>query len=193
MPNKPLYIAYYTHNTPYEHEAKKLRESLERFELPYEITSIPSFGSWQANTHYKAIFIQNMLYRHPERPLVYLDVDAVVKSYPLLFEELSCDIAAHRYTSPTRPKGELLSGTLYIAPTDNCKKLIQLWRYINQEYPSHWEQTNLSLAIQFMPDITFFELPPAYCQIYDLMKDRGEPVIEHFQASRQNKNIIDGI
>lgn len=190
--NTPLYIAFFTASTPYEIEIAQLRESLELFELPYEIESIPTLGSWQANTRFKALFIQNMLFKHAGRPLVYLDSDAIVRERPSLFDNLDCDIAVHYYKSPQREKPELLSGTLYIAPTENAKKLIQLWRCVNNEYPARWEQKNLSIALQCMPQVKVFELPPSYCLIFDLMKDQAKPIIEHFQASRRYKDLVNG-
>lgn len=184
----PLYIAFYTIHTPYEKEIKKLKDSLERFALPYDIEGIFSLGSWQENTKYKATFIQNMLFKHAERPLVYVDADAIIQKEPVLFNTLSCDIAAHYYDNGACLEPELLSGTLYINATENGKKLIGLWRYLNYEFPNRWEQKNLAIALKFMPEIHVFNLPPTYCQIFDLMKDQGEPVIEHFQASRQFKD-----
>lgn len=191
-PKDPIYIAFYTIDTPYEEEAKKLEASLREFSLPYEIEAIPTLGSWQENTKYKAIFIQNMLFKHTGRAVVYLDCDAVIRERPTLFDNIDCDIAVHYYESKNRPDRELLSGTLYVAPTENARRLIELWRYVNQEYPSRWEQKNLSIALKFMPEIKIYELPPTYCLIFDLMKDRGRPVIEHFQASRRYKDLIDG-
>jgi hypothetical protein len=35
------------------------------------------------------------------------------------------------------------------------------------------------------PRVKVVDLPPTYCQIFDLMADAGEPQIEHFQASRE--------
>lgn len=187
----PIYIAFYTINTPYADEIRTLQESLEKHSLPYDIEAIPSFGSWQENTKYKAIFIQNMLFKHAGRAVVYLDADAVIKKRPVLFDELDCDIAAHYYTNSMRDDKELLSGTLYVGATKNAKKLVELWRCINYEYPDRWEQKNLAIALRFMPELKIVDLPPSYCQIYDLMRDCGDPVIEHFQASRRHKQIID--
>lgn len=187
----PIYTAFYTVDTPYEEEVKRLQQSLIKHDLPHEIVGIQSLGSWQENTRYKAIFIQNMLYKHAGRPIVYLDSDAVIQSDPVFFNTLDCDVAAHYFVSPKRAQRELLSGTLYFSPTVNAKRLIQLWRYINQEYPHLLEQKNLEIALMFMPEVKVIELPASYCQIFDLMEDRGPPVIEHFQASRRFKKNID--
>lgn len=183
--NSPLYIAYFTRNTLYEEEIKSLKASLELFKLPFEIQSIESLGSWQKNTMFKAIFIQNMQQKHPKRPLVYVDADAVIRKNPLFFNSLTCDIAIHYHSNKKHNYKELLSGTLYLGATENAKKLVELWRYVNVEYPQQWEQKNLSLAIMAMKDLNLVELPPSYCQVFDLMKHEGEPVIEHFQASRR--------
>lgn len=187
MKKSPIYIAYYTVDTLYEDEIRKLKKSLDNFNLPHDIQAISSLGSWQENTKFKAIFIQNMLFKYTDTPVIYLDADSIVKQPPTLFNELDCDIAAHYYVSKTRPEKELLSGTLYLGPSCKTKKLVQLWRLINEEYPLRWEQKNLALAINFMPEIKLVDLPPTYCMIFDLMKEKGEAVIEHFQASRRYK------
>lgn len=187
----PIYVAYYTVDTPYEEEIKKLITSLKKFNLPYDLQGVASLGSWQENTKFKAIFIQNMLFKHQNRPIVYVDADAVIRNYPLLFDTLNCDIAVHYYDDKRHAERELLSGTLYFGATEKAKKIVEFWRTVNRQYPHQWEQKNLALALRFMPDLTVVELPSTYCQIFDLMRGAEEAVIEHFQASRRYKQIID--
>src|SRR5690606_11538646 len=40
----PLFVSYYTKNTPYEALADQLRKSLDRFRLPHRIEAIDSLG-----------------------------------------------------------------------------------------------------------------------------------------------------
>jgi hypothetical protein len=186
----PVYVAYYTTGTPYEEEAKLLRASLDLFRLEYEIQGVPSLGSWQKNTQFKAFFIQEMLAKYSDRPVVYLDADAIVRAYPILFDEINCDIAVHHYDNKRRNFKELLSGTVYFGTSSKAREIVEVWIETNRELPEQWDQKNLQLALDRVPDVSFVELPPSYCLIFDLMKDQGPAVIEHFQASRRFKQII---
>ena len=87
-----LVIAYYTENTSYQDLAEKLKNSLQRFDLPHYIEPIKDQGSWEKNTHYKAYFIKKCL-NDRNLDLLYVDVDAVFKAYPSLIDGLDCDIA----------------------------------------------------------------------------------------------------
>lgn len=187
---KPLYVAYYTKETGYAQEAEELRATLEQFHLDHEILGVPNLGSWQQNTHYKARFLKEQLNAHPDRPLVYLDVDARVRQYPELFDRLSCDMAGYHYLNKVTKRPELLSGTLYFEPTAATKKLIDTWIFANETLPARWEQKNLEIALKKVPEITFYELPAPYVLIFDLMQDLGPPVIEHLQASRRLKKTV---
>lgn len=189
--SQPIYVAFYTIDTPYEEEVKKLENSLKKFHLPYDIQGVPNLGSWQKNTQYKAVFLQEILNKYPDRAVVYLDADAVVQQYPQLFDELDCDFAVHHYDNKKLPTPELLSGTLYFGPTEKAKMLVKLWIETNKKFPEIWDQKNLDTTVQQMPTLKLVELPPSYCLIFDLMKDQGPAVIEHFQASRQFKKLID--
>lgn len=192
MSKSLLYVAYYTRNTPYFHEAEKLKHCFEKFKLPYEIVASDNLGSWQKNTHYKAMFIKKMMEKHPEAPLVYLDADAIIHQKPTLFEELDCDVAICHYDNPYLARKELLNGTIYFGPTAAAKHLVDRWIMINQNDPMQIEQVNFETAIiQSEHGLRVYELPPSYTMIYDLMAHLGLPVIEHFQASRRYKRMID--
>lgn len=179
-------ISYYTNNG-YEKEAQKLKESMEFFGLDFEIVEVEDRGSWMANTNYKPHFVHDMMEKFPKTPLVYTDVDSVFLKYPELFEKLECDFACH-----FRVGQELLSGTMYFQDEDLTNQLIMEWKYEVARFPSTWEQKNLHQAlkrIQNKHPLRFQSLPASYCQIFDIMRDEGEPVIEHYQASRRLKNV----
>lgn len=183
-----LFIAFYTLNTRYEREAARLRASLERLGLPHRIEGVPDRGSWAANVHQTAGFLCRMRDEYPTFPLVYVDADAVVWRRPVLFDHLSasgeCDIAVHY-----RRGRELLNGTLYLAPTDACRRVLNDYRRRCEAQPTFKdEQQFLRQAIEADADLRVRMLPASYCFIHDLMKDDlagDEPVIEHLQASRE--------
>ena len=190
----PLIISYYTENTVYKDIAKRLKSSLDNFSLKYDIQPVSDMGSWQKNTYYKAIFIRQMMDKHPDRDLLWLDADAIVWRFPEIFRGLESDIAFYSYG--WRGQKYLCSGTLYIKNNDKMKSLVSAWIEENQNWinTSKFEQKVLQELLQqekWKSTISVFDLPEKYCYIEGLMF-HGRPVIEHFQASRRYKNDLKG-
>lgn len=172
-------ISYYT--PQYKSVADSLVASLERLTMPFFVKEIEEQGSWDKNCHYKPKFILEQLFY--EDAVVWTDADSVVNAEPLLFYDLDCDIAFHRFKGK-----ELLSGTVYFKNTQNTYDLLEKWIEMNDYFPQQFDQKNLDMAISSMDSLKIYELPPEYCCIYDLSRDYYggmTPVIEHFQASRQ--------
>jgi hypothetical protein len=182
----PLFVSFYTPGL-YAGKAARLLLSLRRLGLEYRIDEVEDLGSWDANTKYKAEFILAMLEAHPGRNIVWVDADAVVRAYPALFYEMQGDVGVHY-----RNGKELLSGTMFFRNVPRVQALVKSWIKENAKTPQEWEQRTLQRVLtkpwRFgRPRVKVWDLPPTYCQIYDLMADAGEPVIEHFQASREAK------
>ena len=117
--------------------------------------------------------------------MIWTDADSVVRENPILFDSLDCDIAFHRFKG-----NELLSGTVYFKNTVATVSLLLSWIEINRENPEIFDQKNLDTAIKLTSDLSIVDLPPEYCFIFDLSRDYyggRKPVIEHFQASRENR------
>jgi len=185
---KFIVVGYYTKGTGYEEEARKLIDSLERFNLPYHIQSIENLGTWQKNTHYKASFLRQVLEKHKEN-LVYLDVDAIVQKYPVLFDDMTADLAVH-----IRENIEPLSGTLYLANNQIARDFLDDLILENKRNPEmHDERIFGDVLNRWKDRLKIFYLPANYTQIFDLMANAGEPVIEHFQLSRKLKEKINVI
>lgn len=185
MGNNFIVIAYYTRKTGYEEEAKKLVASLEKFNLPYDIEAIDNLGNWQRNTHYKATFLRKMLDKRKE-DLVYLDADAIVRKYPALFDDMDADLAVH-----IRENIEPLSGTLYLTNNEAIRPFIDDLIVENKRNPEmHDEMIFGKVLDKWKERLNIFYLPATYAQIFDLMSNAGEPVIEHFQLSRRLKEKI---
>ncbi len=182
-------VGYYTEQTSYAEEIQNLAASLKRFNLPMDLVGIPTQGSWQANTQYKAYFIKQMLIRHYPMDILYLDADARIQQYPALFDKADFDLAVFYWHNK-----ELISSTLYFANNPKTFELVERWIACCFENLDIWDQKVLQYVIQESKDLNLNikMLPPSYCQIFDLMQDEGEPVIEQFQASRRFKDEIDG-
>jgi hypothetical protein len=177
----PLVVAHYTQE--YAGEVEKLRASCERFGLEYEFTPIESLGSWRANSNYCCRHIQAMLDKH-QRPVLRVDADAIFRKYPLLFNTLDTDVAAH-----IRAGTELLGGTLYFNNTPKARTVLEKWITLCDSHPRTSNQVLLHKVVKnYMDGARFTDLPKEYTKIFDSMK--GDPVIEHMQASRRLKGKV---
>lgn len=191
---KPIVIGYYTVDTPYELEARKLIVSLEALGYEHDLLPVENLGSWQKNTQFKAQVVEQMLLKH-QRPILYLDVDAVMVQKPVLLDGLSCDIAAVHFADTT----ELLSGTVYFTP--QSKPVVKRWQEINEAYPEKlpdgrlaWDQRTLRLAIKEL-QAHFVELPQEYTWIVELTQKRFPglaPVILHTRGALRFQDMING-
>lgn len=196
--NDLVIVAYYTVNTPYEIEANKLKASLDKLRLTYDIVGVDNLGNWQANTRFKAHFMEDMLKKHPGKNLLYVDSDAIIHKIPILFENYKYDIAV-RWQDFRWRKNECLSGTIFMANNDRTLELCKRWQNVNiSEGPNAktFEQWNLGKVIKDMSKegkIKDGNLPPEYTMIFDSMRamyPNIDPVIEHFQASRKLRNKV---
>jgi len=177
-------ISYFTIGTAYEDEIRNLIESIKRFRLNYYIEGIISQGGWDENTKYKAKFIRRAL-DIISGPVVFIDADAIIQQYPAIFEIIKEDLAVHY-----RINEELLTGTMYWANNEWSRKLIDLWIEENEKDIKFWEQWVLRDILKKYKEISIYKLPPTYCQIFDIMRNEGIAVVEHFQGSRRFRNNL---
>lgn len=192
-----LIISYFTKGTGYVAEAAKLIKSLQLFGLFYYIEPIDNLGNWQLNTYYKATFIKKMMIKFPEKPVVFLDCDAVVQQYPALFENLNTDLGLcyrdyRKFPCGSRNEGkELLSGTIYFRNNGKAMGILNKWIEKNERMGFRFEQKNLEEVIDLnKKSVRIYEFPPTYCQIFDLMRTAGQPVISQMQVSRRLRNSV---
>jgi hypothetical protein len=194
---KPIVIAYYTIDTPYEQEAETLRLSLSEYpELQHDIQGVPNLGSWQKNTQYKARFVASMLDKYMGQPLLYLDVDCIILQRPVVVYDLDADIAAVHFADSK----ELLSGTVFFGGGLACRLAVAQWISFCDLYPERlpdgrdaWDQRVLQMAINATPSCKFVELPQDYTYIVELTKKRFpkmQPVICHTRGAARFKKII---
>jgi hypothetical protein len=188
-----IVVGYFTVDTIYETEVRRLIASMMRFNIPYFIKPIADLGSWYFNTQYKPIFLQEMMGRFPDRSLVYVDVDAEFCRPPDLFDSLdarpdvniSVHILDHKKRGHPARSFEMLSGTIYLKNNQIVRDLMYKWEVLCRKGGKLWDQTALAAVLK---DQAYQILPEEYCMIYDYMSDVKEPVIKHYQASRQISN-----
>ena len=188
-------VSYFTVDTGYEKEILNLIDSLNKLGLSYYIEGIRDTGNWTLNTHYKPIIIRKIL-DLIDKPVIFIDADARVQKYPLLFDDTKEDFMGYfpdrDKTNNTLIKDKVLSGTIFFNNTVMARELLDLWVKKCQVQRGDWDQQILSDAIKALGDkLSIKNLPPTYVQIHDLMKKFGDPIIEHYQASRRHKKLTD--
>lgn len=190
-----IICAYYTKNTSYAEHSKILIESLVKYDLPHDITAIDNKGNWYANMQYKPMFLKQMMEKHSPLSVIYVDVDAIFCRYPEYFDKLEnepdVNVAVHildhrKYKRKSHPP-ELLSGTIFLKNTAISKQIVDEWIQECSRDPKMWDQRALATVLR---KHKYHLLPEEYCMIFDYMQNVKNPVIKHFQASRESRRRI---
>lgn len=192
---RPIYVSFYTEETAYEKEIEKLETSLRTFGLEYDFFKAPDMGSWRANIHGRIQILKNFLLKYPKRDIVYIDADGVMCQYPTIFDNFKSDFGIVKidrskywpdWKSFEKDQYEYLGGTMYLKNNKRMHALLDLWEKLDAPMETRLSQQTLIRAIEQSPNLKIQLLPKNYCQIYDIMACEGEPVVEHFQASRRS-------
>jgi len=185
----PVVLCYFTLNTPYADEAKKLKDSCTRLGLDHRIVGIQPRGSWEANCAHKARFVEEW-WRSLGRPVLWVDADALIHRTPELLRGVAADFAIHRALG-----WMFASGTAFFNQTPDAEALLIRWRERCEADPKTWDQVHLDAAWEDIARNRPLEtlwLPREYTYIADLDDSplTGDPVIEHTQASRRFKATV---
>ena len=182
---RPVICSFYTQE--YKDLAKRMERSAKLFGFETDLKQVEKVnGSWLETIYTRANFVLEMLEKHG-RDIVWLDSDAVIDRYPELFDEFDGDFGAHVHEWTDRGK-ELLGGTMYFRHTEATLELVKKWISLNGSLPKQaLSQWVIPQALEGWSG-KFVNLPANYTQIFDLMADAGEPIISHYQASRQFRN-----
>ncbi|MBX3583661.1 MAG: class I SAM-dependent methyltransferase [Rhizobiaceae bacterium] len=176
-------VSFYTEDNEYKDHAARLQTSLERFGLPYSLSSKKSKGTWEFNCAYKAQFMREQ-WEQSDVPIVWLDADATVVADPVLFRSIDADFGIHKWEGM-----EFASGTLYFGKSPLAKRLIDQWAIRCEADPATYDQVHLHSAwcdINSIAPLKTIWLPRTYLDIFDKPVESGA-VIRHWQASRSSK------
>lgn len=178
-------FSYFTKGTPYENEAQKLIDSLNKFEIPRIIQPVESRGSWIQNVAMKPQLLLDILH-DVDHDILYVDADAEFLQYPKMIDKLTSHIALHK-----RKGTEVLSGTIFIKNENPALELISDWVSLQRQHPLTWDQKTLAMALKRKNSrLVFEQLPASYTKIFDKMEEVKHPVIVHNQASRRYKRVV---
>ena len=176
-------VSFYTADNEYREHAERLRASLDRFGLAYELTPIDSRGAWEFNCAFKARYIRDQWSRS-DVPVVWIDADATVEMNPILLNSFQADFAIHKWSG-----WQFASGTVYFGKSDLTRQLLDLWVLRSESDPTTYDQVHLQSAwcdISNSAPLRTVWLPRSYYDIFD-RPGNDATVIRHWQASRKPK------
>lgn len=177
---------YYTPG-PYEKEAERLIASLETFDIPYDLTCVNDLVDrpWLEVTRAKPQKVKEMLLKHSDRPVLWLDADAIVKCDPRL--TLPNSWGGYHVPSMTvhvfGPTTTTCSGTMIFCPGEASITCIDWWI----DYLRHHDECRLEKALSYIPGLDKI-LSCEWCWIFDLspkIYGQCDVIVEHLQASRE--------
>jgi hypothetical protein len=205
--NPIRFISSYTVNTIYEKIIKdSLIPSLEKFNLPYHIFAVDSLGSWKINSRQRPLRIKEAMLMYPGENIVWIDADARVLQNPEVLFHIpdSCHIGINymkwsEHYGNTVEKIELLDGTSYYKNSEEMLKFCDEWieRAVNQNR-NHRRVLDQMINEKINENLNIVLIPREYC--YIVTQPNGSepavpisnPVIAHFQASRQARENLNG-
>lgn len=182
-----MIISFFTENTIYEKEVEDLLSSCRSLGLKHYILRQIDLGSWEKNCCQKPLFIYEALKKF-QRPLLWVDADAILLQRPSLEPFESFDLAFYFQTEMNSAR----AGTIYAAPTQATFSFLKNWhRTCESRFSLHGnlpgaDQAILNeLLLEKPPNLAIGQLPLAYVRIFDRDPLPYEKtVILHFQASR---------
>ncbi len=178
-----IVCCFYTDS--YRDHALSLKKSLDDFNLNYYFKEVEDAGYWEANTRIKPHFILECLQQFPDKNVLYLDADALVKKPLDYFNHITADVAFYKAKGLPGMSHDYLAGTMFFNNTANTIGLVKQW--IAEQVDGNRtqvDQDSLDVAMDKLGDtLTVEPLNPGYIKIFDKDYD-GEVYIEQFQASR---------
>ena len=181
---------------PYADERAELLKTLDRYGIPWYTETVGPPCDWYEAVAMKAAWIAAKR-REIHGPIVWLDADARVSSYPTLFSVLAraqVQFAAHWFRG-----SELMTSVMYLGDTGTVQTVLDDWAVRCADSPRAFgtgDQKHLEAAITG-DGISPFILPPEYCWINGGRGDcdlsarvygtKRDPVIVQTQASRRFK------
>ncbi|WP_296403714.1 putative nucleotide-diphospho-sugar transferase [Psychrobacter sp.] len=183
--DKDNFIVCCFYTDSYHDHAMRLKQSLDQFNLSYHFSVVEDAGYWEANTRLKPHFILNCLQSFPDKDILYLDADAIVKQALDYFNTIKADVAFYKTKGMAGMSHDYLASTMFFKNTEATIALVKQWieEQVNGK-KTQVDQDSLDEAMKkCASNLQVEPLPAGYIKIFD--KDyEGDIYIEQYQASR---------
>ncbi len=192
MEKTPLIISFFTKDSLYQEQSKKLIRSCEDLGLDHDICEIEGKNSWNENCCYKAEFILEKLKEH-QRSVIWTDIDSIILNPPKILLECKADCAlrVNDHVAENDPL-KILSSTMFFANTPSAVKLLTFWKKECQRQlaknPSTLDQVCLRKVVLHYPTIVEMKrIPSIYLRSIETEgeKDLSSDVIVYLQESKE--------
>lgn len=185
------YIVCGWYTADYGRWVAPLKSDLEKLGCAYDFTEANPPGSWEARCRAKPEHLLRAIDRHPDKIVIYLDVDCHVIGGLDELVAPGCDVAFH-IRARRRWNGDLKfairPGTYVSHPTAAARALAENWADECRRAP--WgdvDQTPLALALVRTRGLVVRPLPVEFCATAgDKVRD---PYILHDSASRGRAKV----
>jgi len=192
-----LYISFFTSEGHYPVLAERLRRSLDRLDLRYDIEQRAPFASWAEGCRFKSSFILAKLLQR-RGPVVWLDIDTELMQRPVLFDDTH-DFAIYNWKADTHHHLDRSDTADPAARELVCSGGVQKWgytapamellmRWISSFDAHDWSRGDDPLLDRvfntFLPPVQSLWLPKTYNRMAGLSHHwaevaDAEVVIEH--------------
>jgi hypothetical protein len=169
----PLIVTAYTITSHlgdyYKRCVIRLVRSCIKFDLSHLVLPLEQQTNWDAGCSTKIVVIQQLL-KQLNRPLLWLDADAEIFSYPSLFDKINCEMALASIC------GHWLTGTLYFTPS--ALPFIEQWKNRTGvvDEVAILQQFNAT-PVRNRPQMLM--LPPSYNTAIHMTSDLSKVIIGH--------------
>jgi hypothetical protein len=179
------YVACAFYTSSYLPQVLSLKASLEAHGINHFLKRYDRLATWEETTRLKPVFIDHCLERFPDRDVLYLDADAVVRKPLTFFDDVSADVSMlfHPHRKGSMHYLRISAGTVLVRNTPGGRRFAALWKGAEKSCTRlSLDEDMIYMAFADLAGVSIAVLPPAYYKIFD--RPGVEPVIEHFQASR---------
>jgi hypothetical protein len=184
------YIVCGWYTNDYRHWLDTLIPSLEAYGATHDFVEVSKVeGGWEANTCQKATQVQAAMTRHPDKTIIFLDVDCRVMAPLDELAAISGDVGVYlrtRFRSNGAAKNGWRSGTMVFKPNAFARLLVHAWMDETRNAKKFAvDQDSLAVAIGRVPGLSVTMLGVEWCAVPG---DKcAAPKILHDSASRYSK------
>lgn len=147
----------------YQHWVDRLRINLDNIDVKHDFVEVEKKeGGWEVNTNQKPSQIIAALKRHPDKRIIFIDVDCVVlgtKEQLITMANISGDIGVHfRSRFRKYARGNKLhprTGTMVFKSSEVTLRFLETWKHLSENAPLYTsDQAAFAVAMGRCPGVS---------------------------------------